>query len=144
MIARYPPGERAFYFLLFENPVTLVPMIDFKTVTLYLMASFYLFAGIWHFVKPKMYLKIMPPYLPAPLFLVYLSGAIEAALGITLYIPQTRVLGAWGIVALLIVIFPANIYMFQKGSETFHVPNWVLLIRLPLQVLLILWAWAYT
>jgi uncharacterized membrane protein len=115
-----------------------------KTITLFIMATLYVLAGSWHFVRPKIYLKIMPPYLPAPLFLVYLSGAIEMALGLMLYFPATRSLGAWGVIALLIAVFPANIYMFQKGGESFHLPNWALLARLPAQLLLMLWAWVYT
>jgi uncharacterized membrane protein len=115
-----------------------------KIVTLYIMAALYVMAGTWHFVKPKMYLRIMPPYLPAPLFLVYLSGIIEIALGILLWVPATRALAAWGVIALLIAVFPANIYMLQKGGEAFRMSDWVLWVRLPIQLVLIAWAYCYT
>jgi uncharacterized membrane protein len=113
-------------------------------ISLYLMATLYVLAGVWHFVKPKIYLKIMPPYLPAHLFLVYLSGVLEVLFGAMLYFPETRTYGAWGIIALLIGVFPANIYMLQKGGAAFQMPKWVLIVRLPVQALLIFWAWLYT
>jgi uncharacterized membrane protein len=115
-----------------------------KILTLYLMAVLYVLAGSLHFVKPKMYLRIMPPYLPEPLFLVYLSGAIEIALGVLLFFGQTRSLAAWGVIALLIAVLPANIYMLQKGGEAFRMSDWVLWVRLPLQIVLMAWAFWYT
>lgn len=113
-------------------------------LSLYLMATLYTLAGLNHFRAPGFYLKIMPPYLPAPEFLVFASGVAEAGLGLALFFPATRVMAAWGIIALLIAVFPANLYMAQKGSAVFGIPDWALLLRLPLQLLLILWAWAYT
>jgi uncharacterized membrane protein len=108
------------------------------------MAVFYTFAGINHFTRPKMYLKIIPPFIPAPMIVVYVSGAAEVLLGLMLYFTSTAKLAAWGIIALLIAVFPANIYMYQKGGDFFKMPQWVLIVRLPLQLLLIAWAYWYT
>ena len=108
------------------------------------MATLYVFAGVWHFVKPKIYLKIMPPFLPAPLFLVYLSGFLEIVCGLLVYFPDTRAFGAWGIIAILVGVFPANLYMLKKGGAAFSLPHWALILRLPIQGLLIFWAWIYT
>jgi uncharacterized membrane protein len=84
-----------------------------------------LFAGVMHFVSPGFFLKIMPPYLPLHMELVYLSGVFEVGLGICLLIPRFSRFAAWGIIALLIVVFPANIYLYQNqeivpASRTVH------------------------
>jgi uncharacterized membrane protein len=108
-----------------------------------LFASFFLVAGVGHFVSPDFFVKIMPPYLPLHRELVFLSGVFEILLGLLLLFPQTTRLAAWGLIALLVAVFPANIYMFQH-QELFQVSPSVLLLRLPLQGVLILWAWVYT
>jgi uncharacterized membrane protein len=100
-------------------------------------------AGTLHFVRPRAYLAIMPPYLPAPLLLVYVSGVAEIGLGAGLLIPSLQKWAAWGLIALLIAVFPANIYMYQRGSAAFGIPDWALLARLPLQLVLIAWAYRY-
>ncbi|MEJ7714015.1 MAG: MauE/DoxX family redox-associated membrane protein [Pyrinomonadaceae bacterium] len=82
-----------------------------KVVLKYLLAIFFVAAGLNHFINPAFYLKIMPPYLPWHLFLIYLSGFLEIAFGILLLIPRFAVVGAWGIVLLLIAVYPANIHM---------------------------------
>jgi uncharacterized membrane protein len=115
-----------------------------KNLSLYFMAIAYTIAGIIHFTNPEPYLKIMPPYLPAHELLVQLSGFAEILLGLSLMIPRTRVLAAWGVIALLIAVFPANVYMLQVGGEAFNIPQWVLIARLPVQGLLIAWAYIYT
>ncbi|GAC1447470.1 MAG: DoxX family protein [Isosphaeraceae bacterium] len=109
----------------------------------WVFAALFLSAGIGHLLAPKFYLKIMPPSLPFPLALVVLSGVIEIILGILLVVPAYSRLAAWGIIALLIAVFPANFYMYQH-YELFSVPPLVLLLRLPMQGLLILWAFVYT
>ncbi len=122
-------------------------MSRIKTVLLYVMGVVYVFAGVLHFVATEGYVKIMPSYLPWHLELVYLSGVAEIVCGIGLVIPQTRVIAAWATVALLIAIFPANInvavYNLPMGGATegAGVLNWV---RLPIQFVLIAWAWWYT
>ncbi len=96
-----------------------------------------------HFVRPEFYLKIIPPLLPWHLGLVYLSGFFEIALGLLLLVAKFSRLAAWGIIALLIAVFPANIYLYQHqelvpGSPILH------LLRLPLQAVFILWAYWHT
>ena len=111
---------------------------------LYLMASLYILAGFNHFRSPRVYLKIIPPYFPNPKLLNQVSGLAEIILGITLCLPQFSKDAAWGIIVLLIAIFPANIYMYQNESASLKLPKWVRLVRLPLQLLLIYWAFLYT
>ncbi|PAM95463.1 DoxX family protein [Flavobacterium sp. IR1] len=111
---------------------------------LYLMAFLYLIAGINHFKNPGMYIRIIPPFFPNPKLLNSLSGIAEIILGILLIIPATTCLAAWGIIALLIAVFPANVYMFYKKKGGFSVLKLILLLRIPLQIPLILWAYLYT
>lgn len=109
---------------------------------LYLMSAFYVFAGLMHFIKPRLYIKTIPPFFPQPKLLNLLAGAFEVIFGIGLLFESFRSIAAWGIVLLLIAVFPANIYMYQKGVR--GIPNWLLLLRLPLQFVLIAWAMYYT
>ena len=115
-----------------------------KSFSLALMSVVYIFAGAMHFIRPRMYLKIMPPYLPAPLALVYLSGAAEILLGALLWVPETRALAAWGLIALLVAVLPANIFMLQGGEAMYGIPRWILILRLPLQAVLMAWAYWHT
>ena len=116
-----------------------------KTAFLYLMAVLYILAGLNHFRTPDFYLPMMPPYLPAPELLIFLSGVAEVLLGILLIPRKTRKLAAWGIVALLIAVFLANVYMLQTGGAGFgDISKAALVARLPIQGLLIWWAWTYT
>ena len=110
-----------------------------KTLSKYLLALFLVVAGTLHFILPDVYLKIMPPYMPWPLELVYLSGAIEVSLGLLLLVPRCSRWAAWGVIALLIAIFPANLYLYQH-QEIMPGPPLLHLLRLPLQVAFILWA----
>ncbi len=109
------------------------------------LALFMIFGGVMHFVKPEIYVRIMPGYLPAPLALVYISGFFEILGGVGLMIPALTPYAAWGLIALFVAIFPANINMavnqipFAPGH-----PAWIAWARLPLQAVLIAWAWAYT
>ena len=115
-----------------------------KLVLKYLLALCFVLAGLNHFLNAAFYLKIMPPYLPWHLPPVYLSGVFEIMLGILLLVPKFSALAAWGLIALLLAVFPANIHMavnhqlFPEHSVT------TLWARLPLQLLLILWAYWYT
>ncbi len=112
-------------------------------MSLYLMSLIYVVAGILHFVRPETYVRIMPPYVPAPLMLVYLSGVAELVLGLAVLLPSARVWAAWGIILLLIAVFPANWYMAVSGKFS-HIPSWILWARLPLQLVLIYWAYTFT
>ena len=114
-----------------------------KRVLLWVMGIFYVFAGVMHFVKPGFYLPMMPPYLPWPLGLIYVSGVAEIALGAAALVPALRSLAAWGLIALLIAVFPANLHIalhnvpLGGAPEGAGILNWV---RLPLQAVLIAWA----
>ncbi|WET03682.1 DoxX family protein [Flavobacterium sp. YJ01] len=110
---------------------------------LYLMAFLYIGAGINHFRKPRMYIKIIPPFFQNTKLINILSGAAEIILGILLTIPATKIFAAWGIIALLIAVFPANLYMFQNKKAGFGLPRWILFVRLLLQIVLIYWAYQY-
>jgi uncharacterized membrane protein len=111
---------------------------------LYLMALTYILAGINHFRRPLFYIRIIPIYFPNPKVLNIASGLIEIILGILLCIPTTSQLAALGIIALLIAVFPANLFMYQNLDAGFGIPRWILLLRLPIQILLIIWAYQYT
>lgn len=115
-----------------------------KTVLRYLLAIFFVFAGFMHFVRPGFYLRMMPPYLPWHLALVYLSGVAEALIGLMLMVPRFVRLGAWCAVALLIAVFPANIHAALHPETMPEFSPSGLLIRLPIQLPLIIWAWWYT
>jgi len=110
-------------------------------ISLYLMAAVYLLAGIMHFVKPKVYIRIIPPYLPNPELLNKIAGLAEIVLALGLLFENTRSYAALGIILLLIAVFPANLYMYQKKWR--GIPSWMLFLRLPLQVVLIWWAYIY-
>jgi uncharacterized membrane protein len=117
----------------------------------YVMGVFYAFAGVMHFVIPKVYARAVPPQFPRPVALVYLSGIAEIVLGVGVLLRRTRQRSAWGLIALLIAVFPANVHMATSDVATAAVPDWAdsltraaLWVRLPLQGVLILWAWWYT
>ncbi len=110
---------------------------------LWVMAIMYVLTGVLHFVKPAVYQSIMPPYLPAHRQLVWISGVAEIGLGIALLFPQTRSVAAWGIILLLIAVFPANVYM-ASADKFRRIPAWLRWLRLPLQAVLIWWALHYT
>lgn len=113
-----------------------------KTVLRWVMTVFMTAAGVMHFVNPGAYVAMMPAQLPAPLLLVQVSGVAEIAGGLGLILPQTRRLAAWGLVALFIAIFPANVNMavHHLPLDGKPVPPALLWARLPLQLVLIAWA----
>ncbi|MFL5765440.1 MAG: DoxX family protein [Bacteroidia bacterium] len=115
-----------------------------KVAALYIMALAYIAAGMYHFINPKFYMKIMPPYLPWHLQLIYISGIIEIGLGAMLIPESTRPLAAWLVIALLIAIFPANIQMALDFYHRKSPALWMAILRLPVQPLLIWLAWIYT
>lgn len=119
-------------------------MLSVKQISKYLLAAIFIFAGINHFVMPEVYLRIMPPYLPAPLFLVYLSGFLEVGFGIALLISKYSRRAAWGIILLLIAVFPANVYMAMNTEKFPDINPLLLYLRLPLQFLLIVWVYWHT
>ncbi|NRD20635.1 DoxX family protein [Winogradskyella eckloniae] len=110
---------------------------------LYVMAGIYGLAGIMHFIKPKMYMRIMPNYLPYHKTLVYLSGLAEIVLGIGLCIPVLKTSSIYGIIVMLTVFLLVHFYMLSSKKAAAGFPKWVLVLRLPLQFVLMYWAWTY-
>ncbi|UBF24091.1 DoxX family protein [Kovacikia minuta CCNUW1] len=102
--------------------------------------------GITHFIRPDQYARIVPPQLPGPIALVYISGVFEILGGIGLLIPLVSVAAAWGLIALFIAVFPANINQALNSIPIEGIPHHPLLywFRLPFQAVLIAWAWWYT
>ena len=110
---------------------------------LYLMAAIYIFAGVMHFINPKPYLRIMPRYLPNHKLLVNLSGIAEIMLGIGLCFPLTKNSAIWGIIAMLIVFLLVHFYMLSSKKAGAGIPQWLLILRIPLQFGLMYWAYSY-
>ena len=112
-----------------------------RMIFLVLAAALFVTTGVLHFLRPEPYLKIMPPYIPYHREMVFWSGVGEIAGGIGLLIPRLRRASAWGLVVLLVAVFPANVYMatdrIQVGSRPW--PEWALWGRLPFQAVFIAW-----
>jgi uncharacterized membrane protein len=115
-----------------------------------LLAAFFTFAGIMHFVRPREYRAIVPPGIPDR-EVVVISGIAEIAGGLAVIPRPTRRLAGWWLVALLVAVFPANVYMTlrpadvaKRGAAADRLPTWMLWARLPLQPLMICWAWRAT
>lgn len=117
-----------------------------KTALRWLLTIGMVGAGLNHFRDAAPYVAMMPDALPAHLALVYVSGVAEILGGLGLILPATRRAAAWGLIALLVAVFPANVNMainhLPLGERA--LPTWALWGRLPLQALLIAWAWWYT
>ena len=109
-----------------------------------MLGFFFMAAGINHFWHTAFYVAIMPPYLPSPLALVYLSGVAELALGGLVLCKRWQLAASWGLIALSLAVFPANIHMALHPElfPQFSTPG--LWLRLPLQALVIAWAYWYT
>jgi uncharacterized membrane protein len=111
-----------------------------RLLSRYALALLFVGAGILHFVHPATYQAIMPPQLPQARGLVYLSGAFEILGGLGLLSRRTRRLAGWGLLALLVAVFPANVYM-ALIHEKLGIPGWIAWARLPLQLPLMWWVW---
>jgi uncharacterized membrane protein len=109
------------------------------TITRLALSALFIAAGIAHFKTPNPFVRIVPPYLPAPYVLVYVSGIFEILGGLGILVPQTRWIAGWGLIALLIAVFPANVYMATAGVKIGGFPSqpWMAWARLPLQFVLI-------
>lgn len=114
-----------------------------KNITVYTLSLFYVGVGFKHFTDIDFFLVLVPPYIPYPELMVYISGLFEIVLGILLVPRKTRKYGALGLLALLIAVFPANIYLFTSeiAQNTFGISRQDALIRLPFQAPLILIAY---
>ena len=115
-----------------------------KAILKYLLAVFFVYGGVNHFRNPDFYLPMTPAYMPWHLPLVYVSGVFEIVFGLMLIIPRLTRIAAWGLILLLIAIFPANIYMAQHAELFPWTTQTFLWIRLPLQLVLIAWAYWFT
>ncbi|MEQ9097829.1 MAG: DoxX family protein [Imperialibacter sp.] len=109
---------------------------------LYVMAVLYVLAGVNHFVNPTFYLRIIPPVLKYKQLINSVSGGAEIVFGVLLLTPY-RSTAAVAVIGLLIAVFPANVYHLMQKGAGMKVPIWGLWLRLPLQGLLIWWAWQY-
>ena len=101
------------------------------------MSSFYVMVGLSHFKNPKWYLQIIPPVLPLKLELVYISGIFEIILGLLLLFKNTRPLAGWGLIILLIAVYPANIYLAITNGEAMETSPLIAWGRLPIQFIFI-------
>jgi uncharacterized membrane protein len=110
-----------------------------------LLGAFFVGAGINHFVNPRFYEAIVPPSLAHDAKrVVRVSGVAELAGGVGVLLPRTRRLSGLALIALLAAVFPANLYMAREPERFARVPRWALYARLPLQPLMMLWAWRAT
>jgi uncharacterized membrane protein len=125
------------------EPAKYLRMPLWRSVLLVLAALLFVAAGVNHFLNPTFYLQIIPPIFPAPAALMIISGACEIAGGVGLLIRRLRRAAGWGLIALLIAVFPANIYMvfMPHLPAGMDVPVWALWLRLPLQAVFIGWVW---
>ena len=110
-----------------------------------LLGVLFLLAGVMHFVVPGAYVRIVPEWLPSPRLIVLVSGVFEVLGGVGVLVPSTRRFAAWGLIALLVAVLPANVQMaLDHATKWRSIPGWILWARLPLQLPLIWWAWVYT
>jgi uncharacterized membrane protein len=117
-----------------------------RKVSLGLLAFAMVAVGTLHFTNPEPFLRIVPPPLP-PRGAVYLSGVFEILGGLGLLVPKTRRFSAWGLIALYVAVFPANIYMALNNIQldpANPMPAWGAWLRLPMQLPMIYWAWTFT
>jgi uncharacterized membrane protein len=114
-----------------------------RSVMRVVLALLFLTTGTLHFVRPAPFVQIVPPYLPYPLVLVYVSGACEVLGGCGVLVRRLRRAAGWGLIGLLIAVFPANLHMAlgDVHIEGQDLPLLLLWLRLPLQLVLIAWVW---
>ena len=107
------------------------------------MAILYILAGANHFRKPEIYFKIIPNSLIYKDFINFMTGFLQIVFGVSLLLPKYPSVAAYSIIILLLLIFPSNLYMVFNKKARLGIPLWLLVIRLPLQFLLIFWAYQY-
>ena len=112
-------------------------------VSKFLLAFLLILAGVLHFVRPHIFTKIMPDYIPMHLQMVYISGAVEILCGFLLLFPETQNLGVYLCISLFLAVFPANIEMAKKFYQIHHKYFWLTVLRLPLQIVLIWWVYQF-
>jgi len=116
-----------------------IPASWYRLLLLLALSLFFINVGVDHFINPNFYLNIMPDYLPFHAEAVYLSGFFEILGGIVVLIPKLRALARWGLISLLIAVFPANIYMAMNPNVFPEFSLALLYFRLPLQFVFIFW-----
>lgn len=107
------------------------------------MSGMYILAGVFHFIKPKVYMRIMPRYIPYHKTMVYLSGIAEIILGIGLCLATTKNTSIYGIICMLATFLLVHFYMLSSKNAAAGIPKWALILRLPLQFGLMYWAYSY-
>ena len=112
-----------------------------QRIALFAVAAFFCFAGVGHFTNAEFFIAIMPPYLPWHAALVYISGVFEILGGIGILVPATRRLAGWGLLALLVAVYPANIHMAMNPELFPDMPPAALYGRLPLQFVFAVIVW---
>ncbi len=115
-----------------------------RKLSLFGISVFFIYFGIDHFINPEFYLSIMPPIFPLHLEAVYLSGLFEILGGVGVLIARTRSIAGWGLLALLIAVYPANIYMALTPEAFPDISLFALYFRLALQFLFFYWAYSIT
>ena len=108
-----------------------------KTLSIIIMTLFYIMAGTNHFINPDWYVRIVPPILPFKTAIVYISGILEIILGFLLIFPKTRFIAGWGLIILLVAVYPANIYVALTNGEAMDITPLIAWGRLPFQFVLI-------
>ena len=121
-----------------------LPRQWWRKFSLFGLSLFFIYFGIDHFINPEFYLSIMPPAFPLHAEAVYISGFFEILGGISVLIAPLRKIAGWGLVALLICVYPANIYMAITPEAFPEISIGLLYFRLPLQFLFIYWAYSVT
>ncbi len=121
-----------------------LPLGIWRKLVLLGLAGFFLNVGVDHFINPEFYLAIMPPSFPLHAEAVYISGFFEILGGVCLLVPRLRKIAGWGLVVLLICVYPANIYMALTPEAFPEIPLSLLYFRLALQFLFFYWAYSVT
>ena len=108
-----------------------------KTISIIIMSLFYIGAGINHFINPDWFVRIVPPILPFKITIVYISGIFEVILGSLLIFPKTRFIAGWGLILLLLAVYPANIYVALTNGKAMDTTPMIAWVRLPFQFVFI-------
>ena len=112
-------------------------MMNFKFITILIMSCFYMNVGVKHFIEPEWFLQIMPPNFPHHYEAVYWSGFFEFLFGFLLINPMTRQLAGWGIIFVMITVFPANLYLAVTDGAAMNISKELAWGRLPFQYMFI-------
>ena len=115
----------------------------FKNITVYIMSLLYIIVGFRHFIDPEFFIIIVPPYISCKNEVVLISGLLEIIMGVLLLFKETRKIGSWGIILLLIAVFPANIYLYlsEVPQDMLGISKKQALLRIPFQIPLIILAY---